>query len=86
MLTSISRVKIRPLIGLTRDEIGEASPALQANLLRLLQEREARAVGSDRVVQVDVRFVAATNRDLAPEVRRGAFREDLAAAREHRDS
>jgi len=62
---------------LVLDEIGEASSALQANLLRLLQEREARAVGSDRVVQVDARFVAATNRDLAPEVRRGSFREDL---------
>jgi transcriptional regulator with PAS, ATPase and Fis domain len=62
---------------LVLDEIGEASPVLQANLLRLLQEREARAVGSDRVVQVDARFVAATNRDLAPAVRRGSFREDL---------
>ena len=59
------------------DEIGDASPALQANLLRLLQEREVRAVGSDRVEQVDVRFVAATNVALADAARHGRFRPDL---------
>ena len=64
---------------LVLDEIGEASPSLQANLLRLLQEREVRPVGSDRTSIADVRFVAATNRALADEVRSGRFREDLYA-------
>lgn len=61
------------------DEIGDASPSLQAALLRLLQERELRPVGADTAQVVDVRFVAATNRDLVSEVRRGNFREDLYA-------
>jgi len=64
---------------LVLDEIGEASVGLQANLLRLLQEREVRAVGSDRTNKVDVRFVTATNRPLAEEVRAGRFRDDLYA-------
>jgi len=64
---------------LVLDEIGEASPSLQANLLRLLQEKESRPVGSDRILQVDVRFVAATNRHLLEEVQAGRFREDLYA-------
>ena len=59
------------------DEVGDASPALQANLLRLLQEREVRAVGSDRTDVVDVRFVAATNVPLAAAARDGLFRADL---------
>jgi len=61
------------------DEIGDASASLQASLLRLLQEREARPVGADQTVQVDARFVAATNRPLARDVRAGQFREDLYA-------
>ena len=59
------------------DEIGEMSPTMQAKLLRVLQEREIQRVGGDQVLQVDVRVVAATNRNLESEVGEGRFREDL---------
>ncbi|MBL8173111.1 MAG: sigma 54-interacting transcriptional regulator [Bryobacterales bacterium] len=59
------------------DEIGEMAPALQAKLLRVLQQRTFERVGGTRTMRLDVRLIAATNRDLAAEVRRGAFREDL---------
>ncbi|HQR39343.1 MAG TPA: sigma-54 dependent transcriptional regulator [Blastocatellia bacterium] len=59
------------------DEIGETSPALQVKLLRVLQEGEIRRVGGSSAIRVDVRVIAATNRTLEDEVKRGTFREDL---------
>ncbi len=59
------------------DEIGELAPGLQAKLLRVLQQREFERVGGTRTIPLDVRLIAATNRDLTQEVKRGAFREDL---------
>ncbi len=59
------------------DEIGELSPMAQAKLLRVLQEKEIQPVGSSRTIKVDVRVLAATNKDLEEEVSRGNFRSDL---------
>ncbi len=59
------------------DEIGDASPLMQASLLRLLQQREYRPVGADRAIKADVRFVAATNRRMIEAVSAGEFRSDL---------
>jgi Nif-specific regulatory protein len=59
------------------DEIGDLAPELQAKLLRVLQDKEVQRVGGTQDVPVDVRLIAATNRDLHQAMQRGAFREDL---------
>jgi two-component system response regulator PilR (NtrC family) len=59
------------------DEIGETSTAMQIKLLRVLQERMVRKVGANNEVPVDVRVIAATNRDLSDSIQKGTFREDL---------
>lgn len=59
------------------DEIGELSPAIQAKLLRFLQEGEIFRVGGKDAIKVDIRIICATNRDLESEVQKGLFREDL---------
>ena len=59
------------------DEIGELSPLLQAKLLRVLQEREMERVGGTKTIQLDIRLLAATNRDLEQAVAKGDFRRDL---------
>ena len=59
------------------DEIGETTPATQVKLLRVLQQREIIPVGGTEAIPIDARLVAATNRDLEEEIRRGAFRSDL---------
>jgi Nif-specific regulatory protein len=59
------------------DEIGELAPALQVKLLRVLQEREFERVGGTHSIKVDIRLIAATNRELTEAVRKGQFRQDL---------
>jgi len=59
------------------DEIGEMKPELQTKLLRVLQERRFERVGGSCLIDADVRWIAATNRDLSAEIRSGRFREDL---------
>src|SRR6202043_1476188 len=59
------------------DEIGDVPPAIQVKLLRVLQEREFERLGGTRTVKVDVRLIAATNRDLRAALEEGTFREDL---------
>jgi len=59
------------------DEVGDIPPTLQPKLLRVLQEQEFERLGSTRTRQVDVRLVAATNRDLTEMMKRGEFRSDL---------
>jgi two-component system, NtrC family, response regulator len=59
------------------DEVGEVAPAMQVRLLRFLQEREIERLGGGRRIPIDVRVIAATNRDLSVEMQAGRFREDL---------
>lgn len=59
------------------DEIGEMLLVLQAKLLRILQEREFERIGGHQTIKVDIRIIAATNRDLQAMVKEGTFREDL---------
>lgn len=59
------------------DEIGDVSPALQAKLLRVLQEKEIKPLGDNRTYKVDVRILASTNQDLSGKIAEGRFREDL---------
>ena len=59
------------------DEIGDMSPAMQVKVLRVLQERKVRRIGATSETEVDTRVIAATNRDLAPMVGQGRFRQDL---------
>jgi DNA-binding NtrC family response regulator len=59
------------------DEIGEMDPMMQTKLLRVLQEKEVTRIGSNKAIKLDVRVIAATNRNLAHEVKEGRFREDL---------
>jgi DNA-binding NtrC family response regulator len=59
------------------DEVGEMPLALQSKLLRAIEQKRVTPIGSDRVIEIDVRFIATTNKDLQAEVERGAFRRDL---------
>src|SRR5262249_58984872 len=59
------------------DEIGDVSPEIQTKLLRFLQEKEFERVGATKPLQVDVRIIAATNRNLVELVKQGRFRDDL---------
>ena len=59
------------------DEIGDISPAIQAKLLRVLQEKEIKPLGDTRTIAVDVRIIASTNQELTAKIGRGEFREDL---------
>ena len=59
------------------DEVGDLTPAMQAKLLRVLQEKEFERVGGTQTIRVDVRIIAATNKDLLAAVQKGDFREDL---------
>jgi formate hydrogenlyase transcriptional activator len=73
----IGRFELADCSTLFLDEITELPPDLQAKLLRVLQNGEFERLGSPKTLRVDVRLIAATNRDMEEEVRKGAFREDL---------
>lgn len=67
----------RPMAALLLDEIGELPLGLQAKLLRVLQEQRVERLGEHKEIALDVRIIAATNRDLSEEVAQGRFRADL---------
>jgi nitrogen regulation protein NR(I) len=75
--TRIGRFELAQGGTLFLDEVGELDPSLQVKLLRILQEREFERVGGVKTIKVDVRILAATNKDLEKETKEGKFREDL---------
>jgi DNA-binding NtrC family response regulator len=75
--TKIGRIELASHGSLFLDEVGDMSPKTQVDLLRILQDREMRRLGGTRAITVDVRFIAATNRDLKEEIGERRFREDL---------
>jgi Nif-specific regulatory protein len=77
LVTRVGRFELANEGTLFLDEIGELDPSLQVKLLRVLQEREFERVGGTKTIRVDVRIIAASNRDLEKATRDGKFREDL---------
>jgi transcriptional regulator with GAF, ATPase, and Fis domain len=77
LTTQVGRFEVANGSTIFLDEVGELSPEVQAKLLRVLQQGEFQRLGSPKTHKVDVRVIAATNRDLAEDVRKGRFREDL---------
>jgi DNA-binding NtrC family response regulator len=73
----MGRIELAARGTLFLDEVGDMTPKTQVDLLRALQDRELRRLGSNKVVKVDVRFIAATNKNLAGEIAEKRFREDL---------
>ncbi|MGE5587301.1 MAG: sigma-54-dependent transcriptional regulator [Clostridia bacterium] len=73
----LGRFEVADMGTIFLDEVGEMSPAMQAKLLRVTQEKEFERVGSSQTIRVDVRIIAATNQDLKEKVAQGEFREDL---------
>jgi PAS domain S-box-containing protein len=77
LTSQVGRFQIANGSSIFLDEVGELSLEVQAKLLRVLQEGEFQRLGNPKICKVDVRVIAATNRDLADEVRKGRFRQDL---------
>ena len=77
MMNKMGRFELAHSGTLFLDEIGDISPGTQVKLLRVLQEKEFERVGGTHTIRVDIRLIAATNKDLEAEVRAGKFREDL---------
>jgi len=77
LTSQVGRFKVADGSSIFLDEIGELSPELQAKLLRVIQEGKFERLGSPKTIRVNVRMIAATNRDLSAEIRKGNFREDL---------